>query len=169
MLVVKFSRGIEVCACEAGCVVAFHLLNVLEGLDHVWRWCRRSCIVFCPFLPSFFLLTLNFVSVAGLYCGSFENGQRVQCMIQDARFLVELQQRCLPANRSHSAPRRSDTVHVHLHAFCQVTWRTAECVSCRIWTAIVTDSLATYFVSQFWIPAYQYLLRTFSEFFSARL
>lgn len=35
-------RSIEVVLTGANCVAAFNVLNALEGLDHVWRRCRRS-------------------------------------------------------------------------------------------------------------------------------
>jgi hypothetical protein len=58
VLVAKFG-SFEVCTGKAGCVAAFHVLNALEGLDHVWRWCRRS---YDFFFPSLFFPGLNFNS-----------------------------------------------------------------------------------------------------------
>lgn len=87
---------LKVCS-SAGCVAAFHVLNALEGLDHVWRWCWRSYNVFC-FPPFFFPVFVSIARIgptAGLSVADLLNRQRAQRMIQDARFLVVLQQRFL--------------------------------------------------------------------------
>lgn len=104
-------------------MAAFHVLNALEGLDHVWRWCWRSYNLFS--LPFFFPRSLFSIAksrpTAGLYCGSFEPPA---CAVHDSRRTIPCSAAAALSARPTVAIQRlsrSDKVHVYLPVFRQVT------------------------------------------------
>lgn len=112
---------LKVCS-NAGCVAAFHVLNALEGLDHVWRWCRRSYDLFC-FPPFFFPVFVSIARIgptAGLCCGSFEPPA---CAVHDSRRKIPCSAAALSVRPAVAIqrPSWSDKVLVYLLVFCQVT------------------------------------------------